>query len=414
MLSLKEKLYRLDTAGSKARKLSQGLLSPDHLKCIQANTVDTPVGKCVLREKRFDLDFLHGQYQINSFLNISQNILKLVSKQSDLVNYDPFKVLFIDTETTGLAGGTGTFTFIIGVGFFTDDEFMIQQFFLNDFNAESAQLFKLAEILKSKSTLVSFNGKTYDIPLLKSRFILNRIDINWDRFNHIDLLHACRRLWGKNIGSCTLQNVEKHILKLQREGDIPGSQIPQLYFNYLLDKNITPLIKVFKHNAIDILSLVSIAQSASELFQNPLKSCPDDTDFNSVLRTFLSLKQYKSALDYIETLSPDIKNQTNILKTQALLYKKLKDWENALGCYKQIIRRDKETAVSAYVEIAKIYEHRLRQYEAALAILEELETRIHIIQELYGQNLWPSKEFFCRKTRLHQKNQKQKHLSQVQ
>lgn len=398
MTSIKEKLYQLDTPKSGALP-SINKINHDQFLGIEAHPVETSKGLCIVREKSFNLDFTHGPHTLNEFLDIPQDIFELLGKRTITHTLNHQDIVFIDTETTGLAGGTGTYAFIVGIGLFTENEFKIHQFFLQDYHAEIAQLSKILQLIQSKSTLISYNGKSYDIPLLKNRFVLNKININWDEFDHIDLVHTSRRLWKKIIGSCRLQDVEKYILHIEREGDIPGYLIPQLYFRYLMDKNPYPLLGVFKHNAMDILSLVSIIVAASQLYIEPTR-CTFDSDFHSAIRPFISLNRYNQALKYIEKLPHHIKQRSKLLHTQALLHKKLGESENALECYKKLIKTKRRHFMPAYIELAKLYEHKLKDYEKAMEVLYELEERICVIEELSSQNIFNIKDIKTRKSRL--------------
>ncbi|MDZ7722403.1 MAG: ribonuclease H-like domain-containing protein [candidate division KSB1 bacterium] len=401
MPSIKEKLYKLDTGKQeKARETQQ--FDPEQLQSIQATLKHTQRGLCISREKRFSLDFTHGPYTLETFLHIPKTVFDLLAKEILSREFNPKSVVFLDTETTGLAGGTGTYAFIIGVGFFEKNEFKIQQFFLPDYDYESAQLYELAELLASKSALITFNGKSYDIPLLKNRFILNKINLEWESYTHIDLLHTSRRLWGRQIGSCSLQNIEQAILKIKRKGDIPGAEIPQLYFDYLIHKDLPTLLDVFKHNVIDLLSLLSISVSASQLFTHPVGGTVNQ-DFHSALRTFISLNRYKQAHLFIEKLPGQICFQPEILYSRALLYKRMQDWESALECFRLIVKKDRHRFIDAYIEIAKLYEHKFKDYRAALDTLNELEDRIRMIRELRDKNIFDNKAIQYRRDRLYRK-----------
>ena len=152
---------------------------------------------------------------------------------------------FIDTETTGLAGGTGTYTFLIGVGRFEKDEFRLVQFFLTNPGEETAQLAAFSEFIAPCEAVVSFNGKSFDIPLINTRFIINRWPSPLTGLAHLDLLHLARRLWKARLSGCTLGDLETHILGMKRsEHDVPGWMIADLYFDYLHTGDSRPLLGV--------------------------------------------------------------------------------------------------------------------------------------------------------------------------
>ena len=168
-------------------------------------------------------------------------------------------VLFLDTETTGLSGGTGTYVFLIGLAHFDDGELVLRQHLLRDLGAEQAFVEHLAAELAPFRACASYNGKTFDIPLLRTRFVMTiRSELTVDEA-HLDLLHPARRLWKDRFGSTTLRQLEESVLDDGRVGDIPGSLIPDAYFHYLRRGDEALIAPVLEHNARDVTSLVRIA-----------------------------------------------------------------------------------------------------------------------------------------------------------
>ncbi|MGE5325742.1 MAG: ribonuclease H-like domain-containing protein, partial [Deltaproteobacteria bacterium] len=168
------------------------------------------------------------------------------------------KLAYLDTETTGLAGGTGTCAFLIGVGIVEGRQFAVRQFFLRDYPEEKAVLAALAEMLEPFAGVVTFNGKTFDLPLLETRYALARMKSPFARLVHLDLLHPARRLWKLRLDSCKLTHLEKHILGIERQGDVDGAEIPAIYFDYLRTGEARGLQPVFYHNALDIMTLTAL------------------------------------------------------------------------------------------------------------------------------------------------------------
>jgi len=168
-------------------------------------------------------------------------------------------VLFLDTETTGLAGGTGTYVFLIGLAHLEDGELVLRQHLLRDLGAESAFVEHLKVELEPFRACASYNGKTFDIPLLRTRFVMAiRSELTVDE-SHLDLLHPARRLWKDRFGSTTLRQLEESVLDDAREPDIAGSLIPDAYFHYLRKGDEAIIAPVLEHNARDVISLVRIA-----------------------------------------------------------------------------------------------------------------------------------------------------------
>jgi len=186
------------------------------------------------------------------------------------------RIAFLDTETTGLAGGAGTMAFLVGLGYFrlNDDSFLgatfvCEQFFVEDYCHEPALLKVLQERLADFQALVTYNGAGYDLPLLESRGILNRVRLGLGAKAHLDLLPVVRRLFKPRIGSCSLRNVEACVLGIQREHDIPGSMIPQVYFDHLRGVGRERLALVVDHNVQDIVSLGALLLHIADAFHAP-------------------------------------------------------------------------------------------------------------------------------------------------
>ncbi|MDH3817544.1 MAG: ribonuclease H-like domain-containing protein, partial [Myxococcales bacterium] len=162
-----------------------------------------------------------------------------------------------DTETTGLSGGTGTVPFLIGIGWFEDQSMRIQQLFLPELGREAPMLHWLRERVQQSSCMVSFNGKTFDWPLLRSRFVLNRVRAPVLP-PHLDLLHCARRVLRSRLKSVRLVELERKVLGMYREDDVSGALIPQLYFDYLDGGDLSPIAKVIEHNANDLIALAAL------------------------------------------------------------------------------------------------------------------------------------------------------------
>ncbi|MGH7278789.1 MAG: ribonuclease H-like domain-containing protein, partial [Candidatus Rokuibacteriota bacterium] len=165
--------------------------------------------------------------------------------------------LFVDTETTGLAGGTGTYAFLVGAARLEGERLVVTQHFMRDFDDEPALLVALEPLLARATGLVTFNGTGFDLPLLETRFILARRR-SPAALPHVDLLAPARRVWSSCLADCRLATLEREVLGLVRDQDISGALIPALYFDFLRHRNAAPLRVVFEHNRHDVLSLVAL------------------------------------------------------------------------------------------------------------------------------------------------------------
>jgi uncharacterized protein YprB with RNaseH-like and TPR domain len=215
----------------------------------------TPAGPVLTVRREFALDHRHGNVPLERASRIPLGALRVLARDEAIP--DVGGLLFLDTETTGLAGGTGTYAFLVGVGFVEGDRFVVVQHFMRDLDEEPALLAALAPRLARASGIVTFNGSGFDVPLLETRFVLGRH--RWPAsLRHLDLMHPARRVWGTRFADCRLATLEQEVLGHRRESDVPGSMIPSLYFDFLRRKRAGPLARVFTHNRDDLLSLIAL------------------------------------------------------------------------------------------------------------------------------------------------------------
>jgi hypothetical protein len=336
--------------------------------------VNTPYGQHLLVQNTYEWSFCHGGIKLGEIRNISPDALKLLAKDDGYARLNFDRSVFIDTETTGLAGGSGTYAFLIGVGFFDCTGFKLNQYFMRDYDEEPAVLFSLGNLLKDFEAVVSFNGRAYDIPLLSARFLINRMENHVEKPLHLDLLSSARRLYRERLESVSLSSLETKLFSLHREGDIPSFEIPSIYFRYLREKNPYPLQPIFYHNRMDILSLVTLTVRMAAALENPF--CSGDLlgqDYYCLGRLYEdmgmieeSISCYNRALDV-----PGVKERAYL--QLSLLYKRLEKWNDAEKLWIKMAR-DNIHGVFALVELAKFYEHRLKDYKkAAVAAQRALE-----------------------------------------
>src|SRR5882724_11883608 len=216
---------------------------------------ETEKGAVLCVRRRFAPSHRHGRQPLEAARDMMQGPLALLAR----VEAPPRgpRLLYLDTETTGLAGGTGTYAFLVGVGLFDGNGFEVRQYFMRDLDEEPALLAALDALFRDSDGFVTYNGAGFDLPLLETRFVLARRRWRGDRF-HLDLLGAARRLWSARLADCRLGTLEQHVLRVTREDDLPGALIPAAYFAYLRRKRAGELPRVFEHNRCDILSLVAL------------------------------------------------------------------------------------------------------------------------------------------------------------
>lgn len=252
-----------------ARPAPRDRLDIHHL--VPGEVVSTPLGDFFLHEERYPLDHVHGQARLGQVLEVDAPRLEAFLGSSPPGPLDLRRALYVDTETTGLAGGTGTYAFLVGVGFFEGNQFCLLQFFMRDYHEELPLLHHLAERFPEPPTLVTFNGRHFDVPLLQTRWIAARLSPLWTETPHLDLLPPSRRLWKARLDSCNLASLERHILGVQRASeDVPGWMVPSLYFRYVQTRDAREMTRVLYHNAQDILSLVTLACVLGKAMSRPL------------------------------------------------------------------------------------------------------------------------------------------------
>jgi hypothetical protein len=214
---------------------------------------------------------IRNWYATPEFPQVAPAALDLLCKTQDAARTkkwraaaeDPAKWLFLDTETTGLAGGTGTYAFLIGIAWWDSGGLQLEQFMMRDFSEEHSVLLELAARIAERPVLVTFNGKTFDWPLLESRYLMTRCIRVPQLAAHLDLLHPARAVWKLRLGSVKLVELERHVLDIERLGwhrddDVPSSMIPQFYFNYLRGGSPAPLAGVVRHNGMDLRGLAAL------------------------------------------------------------------------------------------------------------------------------------------------------------
>jgi len=310
----------------------------------------------------------HGKNMIGDLSCIDMDRVSMITGNSMFGSLRYADGLFIDTETTGLAGGSGTFAFLIGLGWFDGDNFVITQLFARDFSEEAAVLAYIQDIAKGRSFLVSFNGRAYDINLLSARYILNRMEAPFLEMPHLDLLHPCRRLIGHRLDNCRLVTLEAEILGFRRVGDVPGYEIPQRYFDWLRYRDGFLMEDVFEHNRYDIVSMAALVRYITGLLYT------GDADHRDLLAAAGLLSERGAAeyaLKVFETLSSSHDKGVAMVakKSLSLMHKRSARWDDALRVWQDMLKEYPNDSF-AVIEAAKYLEHRARDYERAFNLVD--------------------------------------------
>jgi uncharacterized protein YprB with RNaseH-like and TPR domain len=327
---------------------------------------ETPQGFTYIIDQYLPADYEHGHTRLNS--TSSLEIISEWAGDPQISRTSSGAFGFLDIETTGLMGGTGTYAFLVGVGRFEGETFHLAQFFMRDPWEEPAHLLALEEFCAPCQTLVTFNGKTFDIPILNSRFRIQGWNSPFTSLHHLDLLHLSRKLWRDRLPSRTLGNLETFILGARRsEEDVPGWLIPQLYFEYLRSGDAAPLKSVFYHNAMDVVALAALLNHVSHMLEDPFNTTPEqDLErvgigrlFEDLGRTEEAAKLYRLSLESelpAELLWETVQRLSMIKKRRGDYLAAIELWEKAAQAGQ----------IYACEELAKYYEHHAFDLDRAL------------------------------------------------
>lgn len=329
---------------------------------LHGQEVNTPYGTCYVVEKAFPIEERHDHWPLQKALDAPYG------NCGNLGPLDVRNAIFLDTETTGLAGGTGTYAFLIGLGSFTDAHFVVKQLLMRDYNEELAVLYLLEQELQEKETVISFNGKTFDLPLLQTRFTISRLGFQGCvGKSQLDLLHLSRRIWRHKLKSCSLSSLEANILDVRRIDDIPGFEIPGRYFQFLRTGQGELLQNIVEHNVADIVSMATLLYRLQLTFQLEPGEC--DCPWEAEALAHLALNGGHSSLsllylDAARQLCHSREQHIRVLRTTALIYKRLGKYEKACALWQELLELASDDLI-AYEELAKYYEHRLKDLAAA-------------------------------------------------
>ena len=329
-------------------------------------------GRFFCARRRAEGSSRHGRFCIRDLAPLDMGRIAVLANDPDLRGFDYRQAIFLDTETTGLAGGTGTVAFLIGIGWFEGDAFVTEQLFARDYAEERATLLYLRGLLREARFLVSFNGKAFDANLLAARFIMNRLADPLAGLPHLDLLHSARRLLSHRLADRRLGALETAILGFEREGDIPGSEIPQRYFDWLRRRDGRLMADVFEHNRLDILSLAALAAHLTELIDpagEDSRCHPGDR--LAAARLFFARELPDEAIRCLAPLcdcaSPVTAREAS--RELSLHHKREGRWPAAVALWEEMVGRDGGD-LFALIELAKWCEHKRRDFARALELTE--------------------------------------------
>jgi len=299
--------------------------------------------------------------------------LKLLSPEAPDQIADPDQWLFLDTETTGLADGSGTYAFLVGIAWWEGGGLEIEQFLLREYSEERSMLFALRERIAEHPVLVTFNGKSFDWPLLETRFRMSRKISVPTPLAHLDFLHPARNLWRLRLGSVRLSELERHILGWDRGMDVLSGQIPQIYFDYLRGGPPERLVPVLNHNQMDLRGLAALSSRILSLLSDAETLGQDGLELFGVSRICERRGEHTRARNlYEKSIASILPTETDRAARRSLarLAKREGDFKLACELWKEALGNSRH-GYEAYEQLAIYYEHKVRNPDQARQIVQQ-------------------------------------------
>jgi hypothetical protein len=307
----------------------------------------------------------------------SAHVLALLALDPSLAERDPGRALYLDTETTGLSGGTGTIAFLVGLAFWDEGGLVVEQLLVRELGEEGPMLARVAQRIASASMLVTFNGKSFDMPLLRTRYVMARLPAPVEP-PHLDLLHVARRLHKPRGVECKLTSIERDVLGFERVDDVPGSEVSARYVHFLRSGEARALLGVIEHNAWDVVAMAALVG----LYGEPMDATGegvewgtqlDPRDLVGVARTMKRARAGDLAWHAIERAVAEGVGAES-LRARAEIAKARGDRARALADFEALAMDVDDPRVR--LELAKLYEHFARDHASALAVVDRTGGRV--------------------------------------
>jgi uncharacterized protein len=372
-LTIKQKLERLIALTDKGRGPVVGAAEPP----VERKRRE-PVQ---VFENAFALGACYGQIPISMGLQIPADVVGFLSRDAAFEGLDLSTALFLDLETTGLAGGTGTVPFLVGLAYYRDDRFKVTQFFLNEMAEEDRMVRELDRFVREMGfkSIVTYNGKAFDVPLVETRFALHRMPCPLRGMPHLDFLFSARSLWKHKYDSCRLFNLAQQIVQAERSEDIPGAEIPLRYFQYIRNGDFALIDPILYHNQEDLLSLLGVVVAGAilvERHREAAKSGPGDPmDLYGVANLFersgdaaTSAALLQRALSGGGGLTAEASHVAR--KKLSHHFKKNKDWDKALPFWQEMAAGE-AVDCDCFRELSMYFEHTAKDFGEAIRVATE-------------------------------------------
>jgi uncharacterized protein YprB with RNaseH-like and TPR domain len=332
---------------------------------------DREEGPVYARIRSYPATQRHGNVPLYAALDARGDAIATLSLDERLGAFDPSRALYLDTETTGLSGGTGTLAFLIGLAWFEGRTFHVEQLFLTEPAHERAMLTHLAERIARSSALVSYNGKAFDMPLERSRFVMARVKAPKEP-PHLDLVHASRRIYGERLEQCKLTTLERDVLGFVREGDVPSGEIPARYAQFLRTGEASQLLAVIEHNLWDVIAMAAlVGELGARAAGGDASGRFEPSDMTGLAKTALRAGANTLATTLAEDAAKIGRRKGHhevVVRANTLAAKLHRRQGNHLAMHERLL----DALASApddtelHLALAKLYEHRLKDPVRAL------------------------------------------------
>jgi len=359
-------------------------------------SVTTGFGRALIVDRRYESDRFHGTRRVGDCEVVDGESLRLLDPALAPPDGTGERILFVDLETTGLSGGAGTVAFLVGCGWFDMGAFQVRQFLLTSYASERALLDAVASCFDAASLLVTYNGKTFDVPVMETRWMFHRMRMPLESVRHFDMLHPARRLWRVREGSgsgedscCRLATLEQVLCNVRRVGDIPGMDIPGRYFAFLRSGDARPLEPVLEHNRLDLISLAAVVSEGVQLVEEGQDRCRDGAEALSLGKVYERAGSIERAIGCYNRAAADASACIDITAEAwyrlGVRLRRDRRYADAAECWRRILdlRSRRTSALLAPLRqyaveaLAIHHEHRERDYEGAkeltLQLLEDSE-----------------------------------------
>ncbi|MCP4148115.1 MAG: hypothetical protein GY757_10240 [bacterium] len=332
----------------------------------------------IIRDFSYPLEAAYGKFPLTEWLQVDSESLAIITGEEEFLKVSPQKLLFFDTETTGLSGGTGTIPFMLGFGFFditqADERnagvFTVKIFILNDLSKEDEFLESVDRFLGEHdfSATVTYNGKTFDFPLMETRYILQRKRFPLLKLPHLDFLYPARLLWKNTYASRKLGYLGDVLLGLSRDDDVDGSQIPMIYFNYIRSRAFSLIQKVVEHNSLDLVGLAGLLMLGIKYLED-VSHTFDEGEILGTAKLYERYGNFEKADELYKIIKQSASRDEIIekaVKGLSILLKKKKCYKEAAELWELLSTGSDHYSVK---ELSMHFEHREKDYVKALALV---------------------------------------------